>query len=135
MTKEDTLEYPLENTLIAAWTPPEWVYNCFPLPDLKREEVTLNYVIRAMHAEADTCTEWDGNPLGRVLHVAHMLVSHQGRDGLWSARINLRTGDDITTIRSDAPCTLMQRLNAILESTEFDFAIRRAKEGVSAQKR
>lgn len=122
------------NTLIAAWTPPEWVYNCFPQPEPGREVVTLDYVMEAMFAEADTCTEWDGNPLGRVLHVAHMLVSHQGRDGFWPASFNMRTGDDIGTDRRAAPADLMRFLNKELDSTEFDFAIRRAEEGILSQK-
>ena len=124
-----------ENPLIAAWTPPEWVYNCFPQPEPGREEVSLAYVMDAMFAEADTCTEWDGNPLGRVLHVAHMLVSYQDKDGLWPASFNMRTGDDIGTDRSAAPADLMRLLNKTLDSTEFDLAICRAEEGINSQKR
>ena len=120
--------------MIAAWTPPEWVYNCFPMPGKETEVVTLDYVIAAMQAEADTCTEWDGNPLGRVLHVAHMLVSHQGADGLWGATFNLRTGEDVGGERSSAPVSLFHRLNVLLDSSEFDFALRRAEAGVLSQK-
>ena len=120
--------------MIAAWTPPDWVYNCFPIPTPETESVTLDYVIDEMHAEADSCTEWDGNPLGRVLHVAHMLVSHQGTDGLWAAIFNLRTGEAVGLERTDAPLPLMRRLNAMLDSSEFDFALRRGEAGVVSHK-
>ncbi len=120
--------------MIAAWTPPEWVYNCFPRPELETEVVTLDYVMEAMQAEIAACTEWDSTPLGRVLHVAHMLVSHQGADGLWAATFHLRTGKDVGVERSSAPLSLFRRLNAILDSTEFDFALRRGEAGVLSQK-
>ena len=116
--------------MIAEWTPSHWVYCCFPMPTLEQEVVTLEYVIAAMHAEADTCTEWDRNPLGRVLHVAHMLVSHQGADGLWDAVFNLRTAESIGSERSSAPLLLFRRLNATLDLSEFDFALRRGEAGV-----
>ncbi len=115
------------------WTSPDWVYCCFPAPSAEVEEVSLAYVVESMQAVADTCTEWDGNPLGRVLHVAHMLVSHQGADGLWAATFNLRTGADVGTERNGAPLPLFHRLNETLDSTEFDFAIRRGEAGVLAQ--
>ncbi len=117
------------------WTPPEWVYNCFPVPAPDVEVVTLDYVVAAMQAEADSCTEWDGNPLGRVLHVAHMLVSHQGADGQWAAEFNLRTGEAIGTERSSAPLPLFRRLNEILDSSEFDFSLRRGEAGVLSRER
>jgi hypothetical protein len=120
--------------MIVEWTPPEWVYNRFPMPAPQMEEVTLDYVIAAMQAETDTCTEWDSTPLGRVLHVAHMLVSHQGADGLWPATFNLRTAEEIGTERSSAPLLLFRRLNALLDSSEFDFALRCGEAGVSSHK-
>ncbi len=120
--------------MLAAWTPPEWVYNCFPLPALEAETVTLDYVIETMQAETDSCTEWDSTPLGRVLHVAHMLVSHQGADGLWASALNLRTGEEIGGSRSSAPLPLLQRLNVLLDSSEFDFALRRGEAGVLSRK-
>lgn len=115
--------------MIADWTPPEWVYNRFPQSAPEAEIVSLDEVIVAMQAELDACTEWDSAPLGRVLHVAHMLVSHQGADGLWALTFNLRTGEEIGKERSRAPLPLMRRLNALLDSTEFDHSLRRA-EGV-----
>lgn len=116
--------------MIADWTPPEWVYNRFPMPTPETEEVTLDYVIAAAQAETDTCTEWDTAPLGRVLHIAHMLVSHQGADGLWAATWNLRTGEEIGVERSSAPLPLFRRLNDLLGSSEFDFSLHRAEAGV-----
>ena len=115
---------------IAAWTSPDWVYSCFPMPTPETEVVTLDYVIVAMNAETDSCTEWDGSPLGRVLHVAHMLVSHQGADGLWPAAFNMRTGNAVGGERSSAPLPLMRRLNDILDSSEFDFSLRCGEAGV-----
>jgi len=120
--------------MIADWTPPEWVYNCFPVPTLETEVVTLDYVIAAAQAEVDACTEWDTTPLGRVLHVAHMLVSHQGVDGLWAATFNLRTAEESSGERSSAPLPLFRRLNDILGSSEFDFSLRRGEAGVLSHK-
>ena len=115
---------------IAAWASPEWVYTCFPLPETEAEVVTLDYVIAAMQAQVDLCTEWDWAPLGRVLHVSHMLVSHQGVDGLWPATFNVRTGQAIGVDRSSAPLPLFRRLNAFLGSSEFDSALRHGEAGV-----
>jgi len=116
--------------MFADWTPPEWVYNRFPMPNPETEVVTLDYVITVMQAAVDACTEWDTAPLGRVLHVAHMLVSHQGADGLWAATWNLRTGEEIGGERSSAPLPLFRRLNNLLGSSEFDFSLRRGEAGV-----
>ncbi len=88
--------------MIAAWTPPNWVYNCFPQPEPNVEIVSLSYVVAAMQEQVDQCTEWDSTPLGSVLHVAHMLVCFQGADGSWAATLNLRTGDDAGAERT--PC-------------------------------
>ena len=121
--------------MIAYWTPPEWTYNLFPLPASDMKTVTLSYVVDAMHGYADLCTLHDGTPLGRVLHVAHMLVSTQGEDGAWPAVLNLQTGQGIGEKRSRAPRQLMRRLNRILQSTEFDTAIRRIEAGMSDAER
>jgi len=120
--------------MIADWTPPEWVCNRFPMPTPETEEVTLDYVIAAAQAEVDACTEQDTTPLGRVLHVAHMLVSQQGADGLWAAAFNLRTGEEISVERSSAPLPLFRRLNALLDSSEFDYSLRRGEAGVLSHK-
>lgn len=120
--------------MIAAWTPPDWVYNCFPQPEPNVEVVTLRYVVDAMQEEVDRCTEWDSTPLGPVLHVAHMLVCFQGADGLWATVLNLRTGEDVGAERSHAPRDILCRLNEILASSEFDSAIRRSEAGIIAQK-
>lgn len=121
------------DVVIAEWTPPGWVFNVFPIPVPDTEVITLDYIIAAMRAEIESCTEWDSVPLGRVLHVAHMLVSHQAADGLWPAVLNLRTAEDIGTERSHAPLPLFRDLNKILDSSEFDFAVRRIEAGISAQ--
>ena len=123
----------VSDAVIAGWTPPGWVYNVFPLPAPDAEVVTLAYIVAAMQAEIARCTEWDSVPLGRVLHVAHMLVSHQEADGLWPAVLNLRTAEAVGTERSDAPLPVFRDLDKILDSTEFDFTIRRIEAGISAQ--
>jgi len=131
---------------IAGWTPPEWVYNIFPLPVSNShpsqskgiattEVVSMEFLLEVMGAGIDGCTEWDSAPLGPILHMAHMLVAHQGSDGLWASALNLRTGDDATDERTGSPVDIFDRLNEILGSTEFDFAIRRARAGISSQNR
>lgn len=119
---------------IAEWAPPEWAYNCFPLPNPEAEVVTLEFVIAAMQAQVDVCTECDWAPLGRVLHVAHMLVCHQGGDGLWATALNARTGEDIGDERTSAPLPLFRRLNAFLNTSEFDAALQCGEAGVLSHK-
>lgn len=118
--------------MIADWTTPEWVCSLFPTPAPDMEVVTLEYIVDALHGEVDLCAEWDSVPLGRVLHVAHMLVSHQEADGLWPAILNLRTGYGVGYGRSSAPRNLMRRLNVILRSAEFDWAIQRIEKRIEA---
>lgn len=120
--------------MIAARAPLEWVFWNFPMPTSETEVVTLDYVVAALQSEIDTCTEWDTSPLGNVLHVAHMLVCHQGADGLWACAFSLRTAEEIGVERSSAPLPLFRRLNDLLGSTEFDFSLRRGEAGVLSQK-
>lgn len=89
----------------------------------------MEYIVAALQSEVDACKEWETTSLGRVLHVAHLLVTLQGKDGLWSGTINLRTGEDVDDTRSNAPLPLFRRLNALLDSSEFDFSLRRAEAG------
>jgi hypothetical protein len=112
--------------IIAAWTPPSWSCHCFPLPDPDAEVVELDYIVTALIGHAAQITEADRTALGPAMHVAHMLVTLQGADGLWPAKLNLRTGRTADDARSAAPLPLMRWLNQLLYSTEFDPAIRRA---------
>ena len=114
-------------TEIGAWTPPGWACNCFPQPAANIEVISLDYIIAALDRHTATITEADSTPLGAAMHVAHMLVTLQGADGLWPAHLNLRTGRGTGEARSAAPIPLMRRLNALLYSTEYDPAISRAE--------
>jgi len=111
------------------WSPPEWVYNCFPLPNEEAEVLTLDWLISTLHAHIDTVTEADTTALGQALHVGHMLVTMQGADGRWPASVNVRTGEPLSEARSFAPIPLFQRMNAMLDTTEFDNACARAAAG------
>jgi hypothetical protein len=118
--------------IIGSWTPPSWVLNCFPRPTAETEVVSLEYIIAALDRHTSTITDADSTPLGAAMHVAHMLVTLQGADGLWPAQLNLRTGRAGNEMRSSAPVPLMRRLNALLYSTEFDPAISRADAAAAA---
>lgn len=111
------------------WSPPEWTRNCFPLPDEDAEILTLDWLIPTLHTHIDTVTEADTTALGQALHVGHMLVTMQGADGRWPATFNARTGEAIGDERTFAPISLFQRMNAMLDSTEFDSAVSRAEAG------
>jgi hypothetical protein len=81
-----------------------------------------------LHRLADTVTDADSIALGPAMHVAHMLVMRQGADGLWPAALNARTGLPTTCERSAAPIELYIRLNAMLDTTEFDHVLKFAAE-------
>jgi hypothetical protein len=110
-----------------AWTPPSWVCCCFPQPEPEVETVSLDYIMTALQQHTAQITEADSTALGAAMHVAHILVTLQGADGLWPARLNLRTGRGVGDGRSAAPVPLMRRLNQLLYSTEFDHSIDRAE--------
>jgi hypothetical protein len=103
-----------------AWAPPEWTCCGFPLPGPGCEEISLEQALETLHRLADTTTDWDGTALGPAMHVSHMLVSRQGADGRWPARLNARTGEFLGDARTDAPLALYRRLAVVLDSTEFD---------------
>lgn len=114
---------------IPDWSPPEWSCNCFPLSAPDAETIELDWLVQTLNALADTVTEADTAPLGKVLHVAHILKTMQGSDGKWPHCFNARTGDATDNTRSTEPLALFRRLNAMLQSTEFDSAIRFAEAG------
>jgi hypothetical protein len=117
--------------MIVAWTPPEWVCNCFPQTEAGQFETSLRDLIAVANRHLDTVTEADTTARSAVLHVAHMLVSMQGPDGLWPERLDLKTGCALTELRSAEPVTLFRRLNVMLDSTEFDPACRWAEAGIT----
>ncbi|HZP80314.1 MAG TPA: hypothetical protein VFB21_01630, partial [Chthonomonadaceae bacterium] len=102
--------------------PPDWYYSGMPLAGPDEEIVTLETALNVLHAQADRVTERDTSPLGGVLHVAHLLKSEQGADGQWPDTLNARTGQAVGSGRTIAPVTLFRRLNALLNSTEFEAA-------------
>lgn len=114
---------------IGHWSPPEWAKNCFPLPEEDAEVLTLSWLIPTLHAHIDTVTDADTTALGQALHVGHILVTMQGADGRWPALFNARTGETIGDERTFAPVPLFRRMNALLDSTEFDSACGRAQAG------
>ena len=105
------------------WAPPEWTLCGFPLEASGREPIHLERALRTLHRLADTITDADSTALGPAMHVAHMLVSRQGRDGRWPALLNARTGETLGEERSDVPLRLYERLGDILRTTEFDHVI------------
>jgi hypothetical protein len=118
---------------IAAWTSPFWVCNIFPQPAPDVEVVSLDYILAALDRHTAQITEADSTALGAAMHVAHILVTLQGADGLWPARLNLRTGREVDGSRSAAPIALMRRLNELLYSTEYDSVVHRAEIGLAAR--
>ena len=116
---------------IAGWTSPFWVCNVFPQPMPGADVATLDYIIAALDRHTAHITEADSTPLGAAMHVAHMLMSLQGPDGLWPARINLRTGEAVGDERSAAPIPMMRRLDDLLDANEYEWTIRRAEAGIA----
>lgn len=102
---------------IVAWTPPEWVCNCFPQTAAGQEVVRLDELVAVLHSLADTATEADVAPLQKALHVSHILVTLQGADGKWPAVLNLRTAASIGMERTTAPLELFRLLD---ERTNLD---------------
>jgi len=110
-------------------SPPEWEFNCFPLPAEGVEEITMAFVIDAMQAHVDTVTEADTTALGRALHVGHLLTVAQSDEGDWPARFNARTGEPLGPERTLLPLPLFERMNRMLSSTEFDHVLKHAEAG------
>lgn len=82
----------------------------------------MEYVVGALNLLLDSVTEADTTALGAVLHIAHLLKTYQGVDGRWPATLNLRTCQSVGAARTFAPVPLFHRLNACLDSTEFESA-------------
>lgn len=73
--------------------------------------------------------EEDDAVFGPVLHWAHLLKVEQGPQGDWPAHFNARTGTPIGAARTRTPGALFDRLDEILDSTEFEYAARLARRG------
>ncbi len=110
-------------------SPPEWAFNCFPLPEPDVDVLTMEFVISTMQAQIDLVTEADTSRLGRALHVGHLLTVAQSDAGDWPAVFNARTGESIGSERSLAPLPMFERMNLMLNSSEFDHVLKRAAWG------
>lgn len=112
---------------ILSWAPPEWFCNSFPLEAPDQRVMTMERLIVLLQNLLDSTSEADYTPLQKVLHVAHILVTMQGQDGLWPAEFDLTTAAPLSDQRSDAPLALFQRLNTMLASSEFEHSLRYAQ--------
>lgn len=117
------------NYSVVVWAPPEWACNSFPMEAPSQQEMEMERLVAILNALLDTSCEADYTPLQKVLHVAHILVTMQGPDGLWPAKFHLKTGNPLTCERTHAPVALFKRLNSLLSTTEFNRAIWYATEG------
>lgn len=94
----------------------------------------MERLVMILHKLLDFTTDEDYTPLQKVLHVAHILVTMQGTDGLWPAEFDLQTATSLTPQRSDAPLPLFERLNSMLGSSEFEHSLNYAKEQLALKK-
>jgi len=102
---------------VARW---DWRYAGMPLASADEEVADLDAAVATMLRALDGLTPGDRSPLGPLLHVAHILKSEQGPDGLWPARINARTGEAIGRERTSSPVELLRGLDHCMNGTEFE---------------
>ena len=107
--------------------PLDWAYALFPLQGEGEEILSLEWVARIAHERIDRAEKTgDEAHFGPVLHWAHILKAEQGPEGDWPAQVNARTGAAMGAARTRVPAGLMARLDALLDSTEFEAAVARA---------
>ncbi len=82
-------------------------------------------MIGFLQRHLDTVTDADTTALGRALHVGHLLTIMQSPEGDWPELFNARTGEWIGEKRTLAPAPLFDRMNRMLQSTEFDHVLQR----------
>ena len=80
----------------------------------------MDALVAALQAWVDTATEEDTTAICAVLHVAHRLKHYQGAEGRWPDTLDLRTGLPAGEGRTLAPLALLRRLDALLDSLEFE---------------
>ena len=111
----------------ATEAPLDWAYALFPLQGERQETLSLEWLIRLAHQRIDRAQETgDEAHFGPVLHWAHLLKVEQGPDGDWPAQVNARTGEAVGAARTREPARLLARLDALLDSCEFEAAVARA---------
>jgi hypothetical protein len=107
--------------------PPDWIWSLFPLVGGDTETVNIESVVhRAMELVNEAAHTGDHAPIGPVMHWAHIFKSEQGTNGDWPAKVNGRTGEAVSAVRTVAPAALMARLDALLESSEYVISIEAA---------
>lgn len=109
------------------FAPADWRLHGFPLNAAGHEEVRIDCLaVEAAYILDDAKQRNDRTHLGRVLHWAHLLTIEQSADGSWPMQINARTGKPVGIRRTMYPAILMQKLDELLNSTEFERCIARA---------
>jgi hypothetical protein len=113
--------------------PLDWAYANFPLQGDREETLSLEWLVNLAHQLIDLA-EQTGNEahFGPVLHWAHILKSGQGPDGDWPVCVNARTGASVGAARTRKPAELLARLDALLDSSEFEVAVAQARAEVTA---
>jgi len=113
-----------------AEAPLGWAYALFPLQGEGDERLSLEWLTGLAHKLIDNAEETgDEAHFGPVLHWAHILKTEQGPDGDWPAQVNARTGAPVGAARTREPARLLARLDALLDSSEFEAVVARAAEG------
>jgi len=122
----DLLEAPLVGDHTEA--PLDWAYALFPLQGEGEESLSLEWVVSVAHKLIDSAQgTGDEAHFGPVLHWAHLLKAEQGPDGDWPASVNARTGAAMGGARFREPARLLARLDVLLDSSEFEAAVARAR--------
>lgn len=100
--------------------PPDWAWARLPLIELNVETLDIAAVVdEGLRLIAEAERTGDESHFGPVMHWAHILKTEQGPDGAWPAAVNARTGEPIGRAKTLAPASLMARLDALLDSTEY----------------
>ena len=115
------------------YSPPEWLYNGFPLHNEDDDSIDLNLALIVCRELLAATTDSDFTPLGRALHIAHSLVTLQSEQGDWPIRWHGKTGEPIGPETSCEPLALFRQLKDRLKTTEFDRVIARAEAGISSK--
>ncbi len=111
--------------------PVEWYWELFPRQTEVEEVVDLGWVARLSVSIIERAKQsGDSGPIGPAMHWAHRFVITQGVDGAWPAKVNLRTGEVVDSTRTLGPADFLEKLGDILNSSEFDRAVTRARESI-----
>ena len=113
----------LETTapLDCAWA----LFPCYPDP----ETVSISYAADAMESLVHLAyAGGDGHYVGKAQHIAHILESQQRPDGSWPQRCDALRGWPLDDgLCAAAPMMLMNRLDQVMESCEYESVIERAR--------